>query len=52
MTWVQLKNLTLGQSQETIPRFSQVLELVHDRVPLLVELKMKGLESFHPYVLY
>ena len=44
MTWAQLQDLTLGQSQETIPLFSQVLELVHGQVPLLVELKMEGLD--------
>lgn len=44
MTWEQLKDLPLGQSRETIPLFSQGLELVRGQVPLLVEIKMEGLD--------
>ena len=35
----ELKKLTLGESEQTIPTFKEVLALVDGRVPLLVELK-------------
>ena len=35
----ELKKLTLGESDQTIPTFKEVLALVDGRVPLLVELK-------------
>ena len=35
----ELKKLTLGGSEQTIPTFKEVLALVDGRVPLLVELK-------------
>lgn len=38
-TYTELSQHHLGQTQETIPLFSQVLELVNGRVPLIVEIK-------------
>lgn len=34
-----IKNYTLANSKETIPLFTEVLSLVNDRVPLLIEIK-------------
>lgn len=41
-TWEDIKDLPLFGTQETIPLFSQVLELVKGQVPLIVELKGSG----------
>lgn len=40
MTYEELACLTLGNTSEHIPLFSEVLSLVDGRVPLLIELKM------------
>ena len=39
LTYPELKKFSLGQSQEKIPLFSDVLRLVDGRSPLIVELK-------------
>jgi glycerophosphoryl diester phosphodiesterase len=39
LTLADLENYTLGNSQEHIPLFSQVLELYRGKAPLIVELK-------------
>lgn len=41
-TLSQLEALRVGGTDQTIPRFEQVLELVDGRVPLIVELKVCG----------
>lgn len=41
----ELRSLSLGSSEEKIPTFSEVLELVGGRVPLLIELKGEDLNS-------
>ncbi len=38
----QLEALRVGGTDQTIPRFEQVLELVDGRVPLIIELKVCG----------
>ena len=38
-TWEELKDFTICQSQEHIPLFSQVLELVKGQVPMIIEIK-------------
>lgn len=42
VTYDECKNLTLHRSNEKIPRFDEVLNLVNGQVPLLVELKPHG----------
>lgn len=39
LTYEELQNLSLADSEERIPLLSQVLELVDGKVPLLIELK-------------
>ena len=39
MTYEELQNLSLADSEEKIPLLSQVLELVDGKVPILIELK-------------
>lgn len=41
----ELKELKLGETDECIPKLSEVLELVDGRVPLLIELKSKFSET-------
>ena len=41
----ELKNLSLAGTDQTIPTFSEVLELVGGRVPLLIELKGESTDS-------
>lgn len=41
----ELKNMNLRSTGEGIPRFSEVLELIDGRVPLLIEIKMEPGES-------
>lgn len=41
-TYEQLKELKLLESQEVIPLFQEVLDLVKGQVPLLVEIKSEG----------
>ena len=41
----ELQKLSLGGTDQTIPRFSEVLALVNGRVPILVELKGEDLNS-------
>lgn len=38
-TCAELQQLKLGESEETVPTFDQVLEAVGGRIPLLIELK-------------
>ena len=45
LTYEELSGYTLGQSDEHIPLFSEVLRLVDGRVPLLVELKGEDLNG-------
>lgn len=45
MTYEELKQYTIYESDETIPLFSDVLELVDGQVPLIIELKVKNMES-------
>lgn len=42
LTTEQLQNYRLGDSEETIPEFRQVLELFQGKAPLIVELKPVG----------
>lgn len=44
-TYEQLQRFAICGTQERIPRLSDVLKLVQGRVPLLIELKYKGMES-------
>ena len=41
-TYDELKELKLGNSEESIPLFSHVLELVNGQVPILIEVKNQG----------
>lgn len=41
LTYEQLRRYPLMETKERIPRFVDVLEMVHGQVPLLVELKME-----------
>lgn len=43
-TWQELKEFTLCESKETIPKFEDVLKLVKGRVPLIVELKVEWMD--------
>ncbi len=45
VTSEELQKLTLNGTNETIPTFKQVLELVNGKVPLLVELKGENLDT-------
>lgn len=45
LTAAQLQTLSLSGTEETVPTFRQVLELVDGRVPLLVELKGEDLST-------
>ena len=42
MTYEELQNVRLMQSEEKIPLFTEVLELVGGKIPLLVEIKDDG----------
>lgn len=42
---IELTNLSLKNSSQTIPTLKQVLNLVHGKVPLLIELKGENLDS-------
>lgn len=44
-TWDELKDFRLFSSEETIPRFESVLELVKGKVPLIVELKVEWTDA-------
>lgn len=43
-TWQELKEFRLCESEETIPRFEEVLKAVKGRVPLIVELKVEWMD--------
>lgn len=43
-TWQELKEFRLCESEETIPRFDEVLKAVKGRVPLIVELKVEWMD--------
>ncbi len=43
-TWQELKEFNLCDSEETIPRFDEVLKMVKGKVPLIVELKVEWLD--------
>ena len=43
-TWEQLQQFPLLQSQERIPRFEDVLQLVDGKVPLIVEFKVETVD--------
>ena len=45
MTYEELQQYTVYDSEETIPLFTEVLELVDGQVPLIVELKVKDIYS-------
>lgn len=45
LTYSELKGLPLGQSGERIPLFTEVLELIGGKVPLIIELKAGGRNS-------
>lgn len=45
-TWDELKTFQLFDSEETIPKFEDVLALVKGKVPLIVELKVEWLEIY------
>ena len=45
LTAQELTSLTLGDSDQTIPTFEEVLALIDGRVPLLVELKGSSLDT-------
>jgi glycerophosphoryl diester phosphodiesterase len=42
LTWAQIKELQLLGSQHKIPLFSEVLDLVAAKVPILIEIKNEG----------
>lgn len=44
MTLEEIRQAQLYDSGQKIPLFSEVLDLVHGQVPLLVEIKMEGLD--------
>ena len=44
-TYEELRKFHLAQSDQTIPKFSEVLKLVDGKVPLIVELKIEGLNT-------
>lgn len=41
-TWEQLQQYSLGESEEKIPLFTDVLKMVAGRVPLIIEIKPEG----------
>ncbi len=41
-TYSQLRELKLGSSEETIPTLREVLDLVDDKVPVIIETKTEG----------
>lgn len=41
LTYDEIKKLTLKKTKEKIPLLSEVLELIHSKVPLIIELKNK-----------
>ncbi len=43
-TWQELKDLKLCTSKETIPKFTDVLETVGGKVPLIIELKVERMD--------
>lgn len=43
-TWEELQEFRLCGSEQRIPRFQEVLELVDGRVPLIVELKLASMD--------
>lgn len=43
-TWDELKKFKLCESEETIPRMDQVLELVGGKVPLIIEYKVEWMD--------
>ncbi len=45
LTWEELQQYTVYQSDQHIPLLSEVLKLVDGRVPLIVELKVKNAQS-------
>lgn len=45
MTWEELSRLTLADTQHRIPLFSEVLEEVNGKVPLLIELKLPSTDT-------
>ena len=45
VTYEELKKYPILNSQETVPLFADVLELVNGQVPLIVELKCKNRKS-------
>lgn len=42
LTWPEIEKLKLLQSDEGIPKFSDVLNLVNGQVPILIEIKNEG----------
>lgn len=44
LTLKEIRTCTLYDSDQKIPLFSEVLELVHGQVPILVEIKMEGID--------
>ena len=46
MTYEELQKYTLGNTEEKIPLFKDVLELVDGKVPLLVEIKLPTLRTY------
>lgn len=44
-TYEELQDCSICETKERIPKFSEVLEMVNGRVPLLIEMKYKGLHS-------
>lgn len=42
LTYAELQTLTLADSQERIPLFTDVLQIVNGKVPLIVEIKSEG----------
>lgn len=45
LTYAQLKELRLFDSEERIPKFKEVLQLVNGRVPLIIEYKIPGFDA-------
>ncbi|WP_434311159.1 glycerophosphodiester phosphodiesterase family protein [Hominifimenecus sp. rT4P-3] len=44
LTLEEIQKYTLYDSDQKIPLFSEVLKLIHGQVPLLVEIKMEGID--------
>lgn len=51
-TWVDIKDLTLGNTKEKIPLLEEVLQLVNGQVPVLIEIKNRGKVGYFENSIY